>query len=275
MPKLHTSTSSDSKRSSPYAVSSKPQRKRVSFSEPEKKSKPGPPRKRPMTSLFQSIAAPTAAASPDSEVRGPMTRARTKAKESKAPANVKDDSDSSDDDEPVFRTPTEDSPEDIRALFAHLNYPEDKMEELVVYMRRPHNLGDIPSYEEIFHSIKEEYCFGFYTSDSDILAFCKKYKKDYVPSGSTDARMTEMTFITDYLSLLMNQRDVTLRRVVVTQKHKDNIPNIVERVGHSAFVLSVISTDHIEEPRYQPTNREVVELSYYLKQKPFWWETCD
>ncbi|TCD65991.1 hypothetical protein EIP91_001938 [Steccherinum ochraceum] len=267
MPKLHSSTSTKGR--SPYASSSRSQKKHVSFSEPEKSTVKPSARKQNMVPSKTTRPARSAASV---ELERPMTRSRTKAKEVKV---AEEDNGDSSDDEPFYRTPAVDSPEDIRALFAHLQYSDEEMEELVDYMRRPHTLDDIPSNDDILCSISEEYCFGFYTRDSDILEFCRKHKKNYVPSSSTEAGLTEMAFITDYLSLLMNQRDVTLRRVVVTQDHKNKIPNIEERAGSSAFVLSIISSDHIDEPRYQPTNREVQELSWYLKQQPFWWETCD
>lgn len=82
----------------------------------------------------------------------------------------------------------------------------------------------------------------------------------------------EMFSLSDILSQLMLHRPFELRRVVITQKHQDMVPQIEEEVGGgTGLVLEVFSTDDLEDG-WLPTNREIQELHGLLDRKPYWWE---
>ena len=140
-------------------------------------------------------------------------------------------------------------------------------------MKHPYNLEPMPTDEQLDQSPLGVYYFGFYVKDHEIREYALKYHKREINSSRTSA--LDLRFMIRSLSQFM-EGDYALRWkcVIVTQEHKDAFPEIEEAVGEDAYIAVILSTNDYFVG-YHPSNREVIDLSKFLKREPYWWPACD
>ncbi|TCD65999.1 hypothetical protein EIP91_001946 [Steccherinum ochraceum] len=162
---------------------------------------------------------------------------------------------------------------DIRNLFVGKEYTEEQWRKVEKYMRAQFKFKDVPTDAQIRASKCGDYFYGFYMSEQDIMNFAKRYNTKRGPTPTMTA--DDMYFIGYALSLVMDGwRDIKLARVVISAKHKEAKPKIVEEVGQPAYIVKILSTDDYADG-FSLTNREISEIAHVLGKRPCWWESYE
>jgi len=162
---------------------------------------------------------------------------------------------------------------DIRGRGVEAGLPADQIDALEKRLLSLHPLEPIPSEDEVVRSRLGMYYYGFYMRDCDIHEFAAIWNNTYRPRPGP-AAVEDMEFIEFMLTWVMNKHKVVLKYAYVTERHKEQFPEIEEPVGGQGYIMVILSTDQYDRG-FRPTSREIHDMTTLVGREPAWFEAAD